>query len=210
MSYTSSLGTRAIIPKQSAAQTFATLHGSSIATSLSRPAFVTLRHQWTAKSHFTTSRPSRIRDFFPAPDAPNIRTTEAAWPHPVYTQQQMDMVKPAHRATKDLPDRIALLGVKLLRFGLDTATFYRHDDGKGKYTMSEKKWMVRNVFLESVAGVPGMVAGMLRHLHSMRRMKRDNGWIETLLEESYNERVSRQFSSRSKKVAANFSRRCTS
>lgn len=45
------------------------------------------------------------------------------------------------------------------------------------------------IFLESVAGVPGMVAGMLRHLHSMRRMKRDNGWIETLLEESYNERM---------------------
>ena len=55
--------------------------------------------------------------------------------------------------------------------------------------MTEKKYMIRNVFLESVAGVPGMVAGMLRHLHSMRRMKRDNGWIETLLEESYNERM---------------------
>lgn len=34
-----------------------------------------------------------------------------------------------------------------------------------------------------------MVAGMLRHLHSLRRMKRDNGWIETLLEEAYNERM---------------------
>ena len=34
-----------------------------------------------------------------------------------------------------------------------------------------------------------MVAGMTRHLHSMRRMKRDHGWIETLLEESYNERM---------------------
>lgn len=34
-----------------------------------------------------------------------------------------------------------------------------------------------------------MVAGMLRHLGSLRRMKRDNGWIETLLEESYNERM---------------------
>lgn len=45
------------------------------------------------------------------------------------------------------------------------------------------------MFLESVAGVPGMVGGMLRHLHSLRRMKRDNGWIETLLEESYNERM---------------------
>jgi hypothetical protein len=34
-----------------------------------------------------------------------------------------------------------------------------------------------------------MVAGMLRHLHSIRRLKRDNGWIECLLEESYNERM---------------------
>lgn len=34
-----------------------------------------------------------------------------------------------------------------------------------------------------------MVAGMLRHLRSLRRMKRDNGWIETLLEESFNERM---------------------
>ena len=34
-----------------------------------------------------------------------------------------------------------------------------------------------------------MVAGMLRHLSSLRRLKRDNGWIETLLEESYNERM---------------------
>ena len=38
-------------------------------------------------------------------------------------------------------------------------------------------------------GVPGMVAGMLRHMRSMRRMRRDNGWMETLLEESYNERM---------------------
>src|ERR1700722_6980251 len=55
--------------------------------------------------------------------------------------------------------------------------------------MSERKWLIIFVFLESVAGVPGMVAGMLRHLHSLRRMKRDNGWIETLLEEAYNERM---------------------
>jgi hypothetical protein len=34
-----------------------------------------------------------------------------------------------------------------------------------------------------------MIGGMLRHLHSLRRLKRDNGWIETLLEESFNERM---------------------
>jgi hypothetical protein len=29
-----------------------------------------------------------------------------------------------------------------------------------------------------------MVAGMLRHLRSLRTMERDNGWIYTLLEEA--------------------------
>jgi hypothetical protein len=55
--------------------------------------------------------------------------------------------------------------------------------------LTEAQWMIRFIFLESIAGVPGMVAGMIRHLHSLRRLKRDNGWIETLLEESYNERM---------------------
>ncbi|EDV28294.1 uncharacterized protein TRIADDRAFT_20435 [Trichoplax adhaerens] len=47
----------------------------------------------------------------------------------------------------------------------------------------------RIIFLETVAGVPGMVAAMTRHLHSLRRMRRDYGWIHTLLEEAENERM---------------------
>ena len=35
--------------------------------------------------------------------------------------------------------------------------------------------------LETVAGVPGMVGAMTRHFHSLRRMRRDHGWIHTLL-----------------------------
>lgn len=108
----------------------------------------------------------------------------------------------AHRKPKDFSDRVALYMVRFLRFCTDTATGYKHDVEEPKkagdenavaktkpYRMSERKWLVRMVFLESVAGVPGMVAGMLRHLHSLRRLQRDNGWIETLLEEAYNERM---------------------
>jgi hypothetical protein len=40
-----------------------------------------------------------------------------------------------------------------------------------------------------LAGVPGMVAGMLRHLRSLRLMRRDAGWINTLLAEAENERM---------------------
>ncbi|GAB7350974.1 hypothetical protein MBLNU459_g1471t1 [Dothideomycetes sp. NU459] len=83
---------------------------------------------------------------------------------------------------------------------MDLATGYKHDHAVAlgqkdpalanqNYAMTERKYLIRNIFLESVAGTPGMVAGMLRHLRSMTRMKRDNGWIESLLEESYNERM---------------------
>jgi Alternative oxidase len=55
--------------------------------------------------------------------------------------------------------------------------------------MNKNKWLTRVVFLETVAGVPGMVAGMIRHLHSLRLMRHDHGWIHTLLEEAENERM---------------------
>eukprot|EP00877_Chromochloris_zofingiensis_P012107 jgi/Chrzof1/714/Cz01g26020.t1 len=55
--------------------------------------------------------------------------------------------------------------------------------------MTEAKWLQRMLFLETVAGVPGMVAGMLRHLKSLRLMQHDNGWINTLLAEAENERM---------------------
>ena len=34
-----------------------------------------------------------------------------------------------------------------------------------------------------------MVAGTLQHLHALRRMQSDHGWIRTLLEEAENERM---------------------
>ena len=48
--------------------------------------------------------------------------------------------------------------------------------------VDERGWLTRIAFLETVAGVPGMVGAMIRHLNSLRRMERDHGWIHTLLE----------------------------
>ena len=47
----------------------------------------------------------------------------------------------------------------------------------------------RAVVLETVAAVPGMVGGALQHLRSLRRMKDDDNWIRTLLDEAENERM---------------------
>lgn len=51
-----------------------------------------------------------------------------------------------------------------------------------------EQWLIRIVFLESIAGVPGMVAAACRHLHSLRLLRRDKGWIHTMLEDAANER----------------------
>ena len=57
-------------------------------------------------------------------------------------------------------------------------------------TFFKKRYGHRAVVLETVAGVPGMVAGMWNHLRSLRKMKPDDrGWIKTLLEEAENERM---------------------
>ena len=55
------------------------------------------------------------------------------------------------------------------------------------YQSYQNKWVNKCIFfsricfLETIAGVPGMVAAMVRHLDSLRKMRRDHGWIHTLL-----------------------------
>jgi hypothetical protein len=98
-----------------------------------------------------------------------------------YTKEQILAVRTAHRKAYTWQDRAALGTVRLLRWGMDFVSGYNSRPANTNtlskaYVMTEEKWITRFVFLESVAGVPGMVAGMLRHLKSIRRMRRDNGW----------------------------------
>jgi len=56
-------------------------------------------------------------------------------------------------------------------------------------TFFAKRYGHRAVVLETIAGVPGMVAGMLIHLRSLRDMERGNGaMIQEMLDEAVNER----------------------
>jgi len=113
--------------------------------------------------------------------------------------EEMLAVTPAHRKPRGFSDWLAWKTVRLARYCMDKATGMSREQQVDKMNpttaveaqkpLTEAQWLIRFVFLESIAGVPGMVGGMLRHLGSLRRMKRDNGWIETLLEESYNERM---------------------
>ena len=80
-----------------------------------------------------------------------------------------------HFKPKNLSDKVALSFTKFLRFLADL--FFK------------KRYGHRAVVLETVAAVPGMVAGMLIHLKSLRKMEDDKGWIKTLLDEAENERM---------------------
>jgi hypothetical protein len=55
--------------------------------------------------------------------------------------------------------------------------------------LDTRNWLNRLIFLESIAGIPGMAGGMHRHLKSLRSLERDNGWIHHLLQEAENERM---------------------
>jgi len=101
---------------------------------------------------------------------------------PVYSKEYLNSVTPRHRKPTTFHERTGYYGVRILRSTFDFITGY----GKN---MTEKKWLTRFVFLETVAGVPGMVAAGLRHMRSLRTMRRDQGWIHTLLEEAENERM---------------------
>ena len=80
-----------------------------------------------------------------------------------------------HFEPKNLSDKVALLFTKFLRFLADT--FFK------------KRYGHRAVVLETIAAVPGMVAGMLVHLKSLRKIEDDRGWIKILLDEAENERM---------------------
>jgi ubiquinol oxidase len=56
-------------------------------------------------------------------------------------------------------------------------------------TFFAKRYGHRAVVLETVAAVPGMVAGMWQHLTCLRRLQDDRGWIKVLLDEAENERM---------------------
>ena len=75
----------------------------------------------------------------------------------------MDAVTVAHRNAKTWSDYVALYAIKTVRSMFDLVSGYQHEKAvalnqkdpaaaQQKYGMNERKYMIRNIFLESVAG----------------------------------------------------------
>jgi hypothetical protein len=104
-------------------------------------------------------------------------------PHPIWNMKDAEKVEITHVPPKTLKDNFAWFLVRILRLGFDLFSGYQ----KGK--MTENLYIRRCLFLETIAGVPGMVGGMMRHLAALRYLREDGGWIHHLMEEAENERM---------------------
>ena len=81
----------------------------------------------------------------------------------------------SHKPATKISEKVAYRITQILKFTLNI--FYG------------SKYAKRAVILETIAAVPGMVAGMFNHMKALRRMKDDEGWIRELLDEAENERM---------------------
>ncbi|KAI8928055.1 alternative oxidase-domain-containing protein [Entophlyctis helioformis] len=115
---------------------------------------------------------SALGEYSPRPVRPEFASDK---PLDTKALELIDVGVGVHRLPVSPSDYAAIGTVKFLRFFSDV--FFR------------RRYVHRAVVLETVAAVPGMVAGMLRHLTSLRRMRHDGGWISHLLHEAENERM---------------------
>jgi hypothetical protein len=79
-----------------------------------------------------------------------------------YKTELVESIEPAHLDPTKLHQKAGYGAVQAMRRLFDWSTGY------SEHGMTEAKWIQRFLFLETVAGVPGMCAGMLRHLKSLR------------------------------------------
>ena len=96
-------------------------------------------------------------------------------PDPLAPAEDRTAEPVVHHVPSGFSDRFAIGFTKLLRLCADT--FFA------------KRYGHRAIVLETVAAVPGMVGAMFTHLSCLRRMRDDEGWIRTLMEEAENERM---------------------
>ncbi len=139
---------------------------------------------------------------------PSIKTGgDYTLPHPIWKKEYLEGVEITRRKPKSAADSIAYWTIQIMRFNFDLMSGYFF------LKKTENIWLNRIIFLETVAAVPGSIGATVRHLASLRRLRRDHGmsdigwchvtytsshslfmimiigWIHTLLEEAENERM---------------------
>ena len=74
--------------------------------------------------------------------------------HPIYKTNDIEKITQYHHKPDNWKDALALKIIKLFRGTFDLFTRFNPE------TMNERHWLDRVIYLETVAGVPGMIGGM--------------------------------------------------
>lgn len=93
----------------------------------------------------------------------------------VWSETELEQVlskQPRHQP-ENLAERAVNSALKGIYWTFNKVTGYKAADP------TPDSVAFRLIFLESIAGVPGMVAAQHRHFRSLRNMDRDYGWIHT-------------------------------
>lgn len=88
-----------------------------------------------------------------------VSVQELQWdnpmPHEVWSKDELESVQLTHVPAKDLTDKVSYGLSQIVRFVFDKATGYKHEG-----RLSPAVWLRRLIFLETIAGVPGMVRAL--------------------------------------------------
>jgi len=101
-------------------------------------------------------------------------------PH-AYSPEELK-IELSHKVPDTVIGKMSFHTVKAVRYVFDSATGWNGD-------IKPHNVLNRVIYLETIAAVPGMVAGILRHFKSLRAMERDGGMLNMFLEEALNERM---------------------
>ncbi|XP_013378562.1 alternative oxidase, mitochondrial [Lingula anatina] len=175
---------RLVMEMQRITPVVSTIHARQICYTQPRPAVSAIIAEAKERSKREDYEHFRMKEYREADEKAGKHTSgdDYLLPHPVWTEKELKSVEISHHIPECITDYFAYYTIQGIRGAFDFVTGFNR-------SRTEHKWVNRIMFLETVAGVPGMVAAMVRHLRSLRKMLPDHGWIHTLIEEAENERM---------------------
>jgi hypothetical protein len=96
----------------------------------------------------------------------------------VYRDEELQM-RLTRVELKTTSDKIAKAAVGVVRLLFDAVSLWNTGE------ITQAKVLRRDIFLETVAGIPGFVAAMFQQFRSLRTFSRDGGMLNMFLDGSY-------------------------
>jgi len=148
-------------------------------------------HEENSKRHAETTK-NVINGGFPKNTKhPKLKNADeyGGLPHPIWSQEEMKNIELTHYQPKTITEYLAFWTIAYIRFVNDLLSGWIFGRLFGWFNFGENNWLLRICLYESIGNLPGSMFAMVRHLKAIRHIRRDYGWIHSMLLEADNERV---------------------